>query len=245
MQSLSRREGQREGLRSNRRGRNPSQTAEAGCSRRRLTARSHSRTLGAGLRDGPLRQGGIHGSRASSARFGHRERRRGRPPRRPEGARTRALRPRCGRARRGAGLGRHRLPRARAGARHRRLADRRAMVAIPLGTGGPGRRLELDHAREDPRRHPAGAHRQGLRDRPRLRGGHAEFRRARLLAAHPRRADRRPVRAQPGDLERRVPGDRDRAGRHPVRRARPYRRRGEGRGQGRDALLQRLHRPRT
>ena len=61
--------------------------------------------------------------------------------------------------------------------------------------------------------------------------------------AHPRRADRRPVRRQQARLSRRVPGHRDRPDRHAVRRPRPYRHPdGQGRRQERDALLQRPHR---
>ena len=65
--------------------------------------------------------------------------------------------------------------------------------------------------------------RQDLQDRPHLRAGHAAVRRARLLAAYPGQADRRPVRHEQARLPRRVPRHRDRPGRDAVRRPRPHR----------------------
>ena len=113
---------------------------------------------------------------------------------------------------------------------------------------GPGRsvgRLQLDHPREGPRGGAAREDGEDLRDRPGLREGHADVRRADVRAPEPRQShllvpDREPHRGQ-----RRVPVRRDRPGRHPVRRARAHRDEGEDGGRldpGR--LLQRLHRGR-
>ena len=123
-------------------------------------------------------------------------------------------------------------------------AQRQAVVAAPqMGQGRHGRRLELDDARQGPRRRQVDQGRQDLSHRARLR-----VRRCRSSASAPSPCASRaapPVgRSAPtAHLQRRIPVHRDRPDRHAVRWPRPHRHPdGQGRRQERDALLQRRHR---
>ena len=92
-----------------------------------------------------------------------------------------------------------------------------------MGRHRRGRRLEPHHVRQGARCGQMDPRRQDLQDRPHLRAGHAAVRRARLHATHSGRPDRRRVRPEQARLSRRISLDRDRPGRHPVRRPRPHR----------------------
>ena len=120
------------------------------------------------------------------------------------------------------------------------------MVAVEMGRHGRGRRLEPHHARQGARRRQMDPRRQDLQDRAHLRDRACRCSaRAPSRCAFPGGPTGGPFGANKLVYHDDFLADRDRPGRHAVRRPRPYRHPArQGRRQERDAFLQRLHRRR-